>query len=310
MVDFAGNTYWTERSFLGRVLDNYNGSVYIIQGMQDWNVDPHMAFPIHQQVADAGIEIKTLAGQWAHDYPDRVSGHSSQGPGRGQEAYPYTLRWDWADEMLYWFNWYLKGEGEAPILGVEMQDNRGGWRFESTWPSEDTNYLEIGVDTLNPSGALMGPARGSITFTYGPFENDTYIAGMPTIHISATPHTTNNGHIFVEMTDESGIHLGHAVMDLRFHAGGRDGVATIPAFSTVLAKMEFMPMDVFLSAGESINFIVTQTGEDYVPSPAASGDYSIDWAASTLTLPLVERTCDDLFQVAMIEYGEELGRTC
>ena len=156
----------------------------------------------------------------------------------------------------------------------------------------------------------MGPARGSITFTYGPFENDTYIAGMPTIHISATPHTTNNGHIFVEMTDENGIHLGHAVMDLRFHAGGRDGVATIPAFSTVLAKMEFMPMDVFLSAGESINFIVTQTGEDYVPSPAASGDYSIDWAASTLTLPLVERTCDDLFQVAMIEYVEELGRTC
>ena len=82
MVDFAGNTYWTERSFLGRVLDNYNGSIYIIQGMQDWNVDPHMAFPIHQQVADAGIEIKTLAGQWAHDYPDRVEGHSSQGVGR------------------------------------------------------------------------------------------------------------------------------------------------------------------------------------------------------------------------------------
>ena len=89
---------------------NYNGSVYLIQGMQDWNVDPHMSFPVHQQVADAGIEIKTLAGQWAHDYPDRVEGHSSQGVGRGAEAYPYTLRWDWADEMLYWFDWYLKGE--------------------------------------------------------------------------------------------------------------------------------------------------------------------------------------------------------
>ena len=310
MVDFAGNTYWTERSFLGRVLDNYNGSVYIIQGMQDWNVDPHMAFPIHQQVADAGIEIKTLAGQWAHDYPDRVSGHSSQGPGRGQEAYPYTLRWDWADEMLYWFNWYLKGEGEAPILGVEMQDNRGGWRFESTWPSEDTEYLEMDVESLSPTGAIMGPSRGSITFSYGPFEADTFIAGMPTIHVSATPHTTNNGHIFVEMTDDAGIHLGHAVMDLRFHAGGRDGVLQIAPFTTVVAKMEFMPLDVFLSAGESIHFTVTQTGEDYVPSPAAAGEYSIDWAASTLTLPLVERSCDDLFQAPMVEYGESAGRIC
>ena len=310
MVDFAGNTYWTERSFLGRVLDNYNGSIYIIQGMQDWNVDPHMAFPIHQQVADAGIEIKTLAGQWAHDYPDRVEGHSSQGVGRGQEAYPYTLRWDWADEMLYWFDWYLKGEGRAPVLGVEMQDNRGGWRFESTWPSEDTEFVSVDVSTLEPSGALMGTARGAITFSYGPFEQDTYIAGMPTLHTSATPHTTNNGHIFIEMTDSNGIHLGHAVMDLRFYDGGRDGVATITPFSTVLAKVEFMPMDVFLAAGETIQFTVTQTGEDYVPSPAASGDYSIDWSQSTLTLPLVYRNCDQLFQAPMQNYGEESDRIC
>ena len=310
MVDFAGNTYWTERSFLDRVLSNYNGSVYIIQGMQDWNVDPHMAFPIHQQVADAGIEIKTLAGQWAHDYPDRVEGHSSQGAGRGQEAYPYTLRWDWADEMLYWFDWYLKGEGRAPTLGVEMQDNRGGWRFESTWPSEDTTYLEVDVGDLGPTDAMVGPGYGPITFSYGPFENDTYIAGMPTLHLSATPHTTNNGHVFVEMTDDNGIHLGHAVMDLRFHAGGRDGVVEIAPFTTVIAKMEFMPLDVFISSGETIHFTVTQTGEDYVPSPAAAGYFTVNWAASTLTLPLVERTCDDLFQAPMQNYSEEAGRIC
>jgi hypothetical protein len=212
--------------------------------------------------------------------------------------------------MLYWFNWYLKGEGEAPILGVEMQDNRGGWRFESTWPSEDTEYLEMDVESLSPTGAIMGPSRGPITFSYGPFEADTFIAGMPTIHVSATPHTANNGHIFVEMTDDAGIHLGHAVMDLRFHAGGRDGVLQITPFTTVVAKMEFMPLDVFLSAGESIHFTVTQTGEDYVPSPAAAGEYSIDWAASTLTLPLVERSCDDLFQAPMVEYGESAGRIC
>lgn len=310
MVDFAGNTYWTERSFIGRALENYKGSVYIIQGMQDWNVDPHMAFPIHQMVADAGIEIKTLAGQWAHDYPDRVEGHSSQGVGRGQEAYPYTLRWDWADEMLYWFDWYLKGEGRAPSLGVEMQDNRGGWRFETTWPSTDTEYVSVDVSTLEPSGALMGSARGIITFSYGPFEQDTYIAGMPTLHTSVTPHTTNSGHIFIEMTDSNSIHLGHAVMDLRFYDGGRDGVATLAPFSTVLAKVEFMPMDVFLAAGETIQFTVSQTGEDYVPSPAASGDFSIDWSASTLTLPIVYRSCDDLFQAPMQNYGEEAARLC
>ena len=167
MVTYGGNDYWTERSFLDRVLANYNGSVYIIQGMQDWNVDPHMSFPTHQLVEDAGIEIKTLAGQWAHDYPDRKSGHSSLPSGEGAEAYPYTLRWDWADEMLYWFNWYLKGEGRAPTLGVEMQDNRGGWRFESTYPPVDTTYLAINGEDLSPTGASIGGSSGSITMTYG-----------------------------------------------------------------------------------------------------------------------------------------------
>ena len=310
MVDFAGNTYWTERSFLDRVVENYNGSVYIIQGMQDWNVDPHMAFPTHQIVEDAGIEVKTLAGQWAHDYPDRSTGHSTLPSGKGLEAYPYTLRWDWADEMLYWFDWYLKGEGRAPALGVEMQDNRGGWRFEATYPAEDTFYLEVGAADMSPSGASMVTGTETITLTYGPFDSDVYIAGMPTFHIPITPHTANGAHAFLEMTDSSGLRLGHAVMDFRFADGGRDGSVALVAFSTVLGKMEFMPMDVFIEAGDSITITMTQTGEDYVPSPAALGGYSVNWAGASMTLPIVNRTCDDLFQAPIHVYGEESSRVC
>jgi len=310
MVDYAGNDYWTSRSFLDRVLENYKGSVYIIQGMQDWNVDPHMAFPTHQLVEDAGIEVKTLAGQWAHDYPDRLSGHSTLPSGEGGEAYPYTLRWDWADEMLYWFDWYLKGEGRSPTLGVEMQDNQGGWRFEATYPAEDTFYMKIGAADMNPSGGSMLTGTESITLSYGPFEEDVYIAGMPTFHIPITPHTANGAHAYLEMSDESGMRLGHAVMDFRFADGGRDGNLALVAFSTVTGQMEFMPMDVFLQAGESIYITMTQTGQDYVPSPAALGGYSIAWAGAEMTLPLVNRTCADLFQAPLHEYGEDVGRTC
>ena len=308
MVDYAGNTYWTERSFLDRVLQNYNGSVYLIQGMQDWNVDPHMSFPVHQQVADAGIEIKTLAGQWAHDYPDRVAGHSSQSTGRGAEAYPYTLRWDWADEMLYWFDWYLKGEGRAPTLGVEMQDNRGGWRFEETYPPMDVENLVLTGSDLAPTGSTVS-STSTVTLSYGPFEEETRIIGMPTFHIAATPGL-NGGHLFIEITDETGMHLGHAVMDLRYHAGGRDGQEVLPPFVTVNALMEFMPMDVVLQEGEGIILSISQTGEDYVPSPAASGAVSIDWSQSTLTLPLIERSCGDLFQAPMLDYSTNSSRQC
>ena len=308
MVTYAGNSYWTERSFLDRVAQNYNGSIYIIQGMQDWNVDPHMTFPAHQIVEDAGIEVKTLAGQWAHDYPDRKDGHSGLSAGRGEEAYPYTLRWDWADEMLYWFDWYLRGEGRAPTLGVEMQDNQGGWRFEETYPPLDVNNFELIGSDLAPSGSTVS-ATSSVTLSYGPFEEETRIVGMPTFHIDATPGL-NGGHLFIEMTDGTGMHLGHAVMDLRFHAGGRDGQEVLTPFVSVNALMEFLPMDVILQPGESILLTVSQTGEDYVPSPMASGGVTIDWTQSTLTLPLIDRPCDDLFQVPMIEYGGETTRQC
>ena len=68
--------------------------------------------------------------------------------------------------MLFWFNWYLKGEGRAPTLGVEMQDNRGGWRFETTYPAPDTEYLEINGADMAPDGTSM-TASSSITLSYG-----------------------------------------------------------------------------------------------------------------------------------------------
>jgi hypothetical protein len=112
------------------------------------------------------------------------------------------------------------------------------------------------------------------------------------------------------MTDSSGMHLGHAVMDFRFADGGRDGNVLLPAFSTVTGKMEFMPMDVFIPAGESIIITMTQTGRDYVPSPGAAGGYSVNWAGSELTLPIVYRTCEDLFQAPLHQYGDGAGRLC
>ena len=150
----------------------------------------------------------------------------------------------------------------------------------------------------------------TITMTYGPFENDVFIAGMPTFHIAVTPHTSNGAHGYLEMTDGDGLRLGHAVMDFRFHAGGRDGQEALLGFQTVLGKMEFMAMDIHLKRVNPSSSRCPKPAAHYVPSPAASGGYTINWAESTLTLPLVNRTCADLFQAPMMEYGGEGQRTC
>ena len=58
-------------------------------------------------------------------------------------------------------------------------------------------------------------------------------------------------------------------MDLRFHAGGKEGQTLIPG-ETVTAKMEFFGMDVIVPEGDGIQLIISQTGEDYVPSPIST----------------------------------------
>ena len=74
---WMGSDYWEERYFLDRAMEVYNGSIYIIHGMQDWNVDPHQVFGgpsginWYQTYIDEGYEVRGMIGQWGHNYPDQ-----------------------------------------------------------------------------------------------------------------------------------------------------------------------------------------------------------------------------------------------
>ncbi|MEC7589532.1 MAG: hypothetical protein VX483_03200, partial [Candidatus Thermoplasmatota archaeon] len=79
------------------------------------------------------------------------------------------------------------------------------------------------------------------------------------------------------------IHIGHAIMDLRYHAGGADEQTWTPVFEEITALMEFFPMDVEVAAGHTIKLTLRSTGEDYLPS-AASTAVTVVNAGSTLQL--------------------------
>ncbi len=301
---WTGSDYWSERTFLDRALENYNGSIYIIHGMQDWNVDPHMAFPTHNIFRDAGFDVKGLYGQWGHDYPDRLSGHEGLSSGRGAEAFPFTLRWDWADDLLEWFDYYLKDEGPKPRLIAEIQDNIGGWRVEQTYPPADQQSIEYDMDECNViGGGETITSSSQLTIECPFFDTDTRIVGTPTFHVEATISLlSTSGHLFVEMVQASnGMHLGHAVMDLRFHNGGKEGESLSPG-ETVIARMEFFGMDVVIPGGDGIHLMVTQTGEDYIPSPVSTMAVTLGLGTnSVLSLPVSGTDCDELFLPPMQE---------
>ncbi|HWH07840.1 MAG TPA: CocE/NonD family hydrolase [Candidatus Thermoplasmatota archaeon] len=286
--------YWQEREFMERALQNYEGSVYMIHGLQDWNVDPHVGVAAFEKLQAAGFETKALFGQWAHMYPDRASEHENLREGRGKEAYPASVRLDWAQDLLEWFDHYLKGTGAKPALVAEVQDNLGGWRIEATYPPQDAAWTQVDLCAEGPQ--VLAPARGNtLVCSIEPLSatEDVRIAGLPQLHLKVTP-TGPGGQVYALLVDaETGMHLGHAIMDLRYHAGGIDMRPVVPG-QPIVAMMEFEPLDVVLPAGHGLVLKLSGTGEDYLPS-AVLAPLLVDQAASVFRLPVVERGEDAFF---------------
>ena len=298
----VAGTYWEERYFLDRVIENYKGSVYLIQGMHDWNVDPHMAVPTINRLIDAGIEARGLFGQWDHDYPDRpvqLDDRSALG-GRGGEAFPEMVRYDWMQDMLEWFDYYLRGIGEQPGQWIEIQANQGSWRIEHRYPPADTTELlfELGTSLTNIAGTttVLPDASSGPVWESEPLSEKLYIAGMPRLHVEVTTASLG-GQLYALLEDcddqNNCIHLGHAIMDLRYHAGGDEIQSWTPMVQSINAKMEFFAMDVEVSEGHVLRLSLRSTGEDYLPASTSSVVFVEEGSSSTLQLDTFNRNSDE-----------------
>ena len=288
------NTYFSDRYFFGRALQNYKGSVYVIHGLQDFNVDPHMSVPLIQQMQQHW-QVKGLLGQWNHMYPDRPSEHVSKASGYGKEAYPQSVRYDWAQDLLEWFNHYLKGTGPQPALDIEVQENHGAWRIESTYPPANLTWQGLklgseltqtssGMPLITPGAGALGAAPGStVTYESKALDAPLHLAGLLRLPLTVTP-IGSGGQVFAQLRDLNGttpLRLGHAIMDLRFAAGGKSPSPVVPGVP-MTAKMEFEALDAVIPAGHKLQLVLQATGEDYLP---ASTSAPVQVNGGTLWLP-------------------------
>ncbi|MHB8634779.1 MAG: CocE/NonD family hydrolase [Thermoplasmatota archaeon] len=278
-LDEPGNPYWTDRYFFDRALQHYHGSVYLVQGLQDWNVKPHVVFPRYLAM-QAHWETKGLFGQWDHMYPDRPGEHATLPAGEGKEGFPNSVRYDWAQDLLEWFDHYLKGTGPRPDLHTEIEDNQGHWRIEwGAWPNPG-NWTRLDVATnftqtsagppLVASGSDAtqgGTGPGIVTYISRPL-TALHISGLATFHVTVTPGGSG-GQLFVELRDvDANVRLGHAIMDLRY-ASSSTPQPVVPGVP-LDAKMEFEVMDSLVPAGHRLGLFVSGTGRDYLPAATAA----------------------------------------
>lgn len=280
--------YWKHRSYNDDILKNYRGSVMLVQGLQDWNVSPDHQFPFINELADKGVFVKTMLGQWDHAYPD------------GNDVGP---RGDYADILLQWWDRWLKGDTSADLgPRAEVQDSDYKWRTETTWPpadtAPDTFYLSAD-DTLasdpgkDEATAILGPGTRNryfyvITdnmFIYNDTPADHYcadcamftrtikgddvrIVGMPELDLRVTP-TGPGGFVsaYAIRVDEDGVWnlLGWGAADLRFPDGRRKPEPVTPG-KEVKLHLPLQPMDGVLHDGDQLVLILDQGHADHMPT--------------------------------------------
>lgn len=247
-------TYWHERSFVDRAVQNYDGSIYLIHGLLDDNVDPHAGTIGYQAMVEKGVDAKAMFGQWAHNYPDRVAEH------------PDNPRFDWAQDMLEWFGFYLKGTGPEPPLHVEVEMPDGRWRVDDGLQPSSAEVLELPL--VGETGDAVLSHTDNLQWSVGVLSetNETVLAGLSTIRMDVTP-TGPGGQVYVELYDATtgdDFGLAYGITELR-HAPGGEG-APVPGVAMTI-EIPFQYFSAALPAGHELGLRVAGTGNDYLPSP-------------------------------------------
>lgn len=315
----SANPYWVERDHRQAILDNYEGSVFLIHGLQDWNVDPHSAIPFNLALREKGLEMKEWYGQWGHAFPD--SSCTTDAP----KWASMPCRLDFAEVLFRWLERELKGNMTIDVgPSIQVQDNVGQWRNAAAFPDVTAPTLPLfltanGELANEPTGTptamrLMPPTSGApaqiVELRSAPLDEDLHISGMPQLDLPFQVYG-QGGQIGVWMFDEDedgnvrapsvcpagscdrhnwtavGIPvIGHAQMNLLYYDGGEEAKPVAPG-QTYTARIEFEAMEALVPAGHKLLLWVFQYAyPDHVNQQTmAPVDIILGGSASVMRVP-------------------------
>jgi X-Pro dipeptidyl-peptidase len=282
VAGFTGNDpsgFWQERNRKPGVEATYTGSIFSVQGLQDWNVDSSQVIPWVDQLEAKGWRTKQLLGQWEHSWPDNIGadGEGMDCP-NGNPGVESCNRADYQEVLLHWLDHELKGLDVDTGAPVQVTDDLGRWRNEEHFPPHDANWttyhLANGLLSDQPgdrASAVLYPSatedfppnpppavdlgvKKAADFALGPVAEDLLISGLPKVHVTVTPQGPG-GYMgaYLYDVDPAGVErrIGWTTMNLAFADGSTTRTEVLPG-ETIQAMMEIQPMDSVVPAGHQL----------------------------------------------------------
>jgi uncharacterized protein len=286
-IDQTGNpdhssAYWKARNLIPGAQGS-NVPLFLTQGLTENNT---VADGTAQFLQNHTGPERAWLGPWEH-----VRGNETCAPddsSTGCSDHPVgTLkegRAGWFDEVMRFYDHYLKGgpaEGDPPIA---VQTNDGKWRAEQSWPPADAK----GQTTTLKTGSYMDDGNGGY--------DDSDADGVWTISppLAHDAHLAGSGKVTLDLT---GPQNGNVVVDVYDLSDGGSGTLTGPLITRQgsLVKDGKLSLDLWsadwkLAAGHRIGVRVTDANGDWWIHVPSLQNITVNSGSVTLPFLTQERT--------------------
>lgn len=160
------NEFWDERDYLKDV-DKVKASVFIVHGLNDWNVKPNNY-------------VQWWHGLQRHDVPRKIwlagTGHVD----------PFDFRRKkWVETLHRWFDYWLHGIDngimDEPIADIERGPDR--WKTYRSWPDRRARKVRLFLGParkkLPGTFRLKRPKRTTVTYADDPEQSEDEMVADP-----------------------------------------------------------------------------------------------------------------------------------
>lgn len=300
--------FWANHTARPGLEKAYQGSVFVVHGFGDEAISPRNILPWIQDLPDEGVPVKLWLGRWGHDLPDEAD---------DPDVGPEEIRWDYAETLLHWFDYWLKGETSRDLgPRVQVQDSQGRWRSGDAWPPPDASparrYLaprgKLADAPTDSSEALpVAPSLGRTAeavvdverpgapwacptchrFASEPLDEPLRFAGTPQVQLTVTPFTPT-GYVTAELLHRT----ADGTVPL---TGGQAALAAVDGTPGppepgrgVEIRVPLDPVDAHVPEGDSIELVVSQSGYQGFVGRPGSFQVHVGDGQSTLSVAIFE----------------------
>jgi hypothetical protein len=195
--DSEAGPYWAERNLIPTA-QGKTTPLFLTQGFLETNTKQDGTFEYFNSLS--GDDNRAWYGQFDH-----CRAWELQSACNGGDANRLAVgRTGFIDELMRFFDEHLKGispDVTDPV--IEVQDNLGRWRAESSWPPEDMKLYETelrpGTFTDSGSGHGQRPSEGQGVWSISsPLAHDAWFAGEPflTVSVDAVPNANLAANVY------------------------------------------------------------------------------------------------------------------